>query len=481
MDSAPNSPLDFFLRISRIPRPSGEEKAVSDHILSLLKNRSLWVEQDRYNNLYIKKPGAGKGSGAKPVILQAHLDMVCEKEAGRDFDFHTQGIEMVWEGDWLSAKGTTLGADDGFGLAYILALLYREDGDCPPLECLLTTEEETGLTGALNAGLSEFCGKRLINLDGKPEGSFVVGSAGGLTTRFSRPLARSSGRGTAYTLSLGGLQGGHSGRVIDRELGNAIKLAVRALCDLSRNSSLRLISLAGGDKDNAIPRECGARFLMEGDFPGGLAPAAWAASWETRIKAELEDRAPRFFLSLKEEEAEEYSMSEEDTRNLLWFLRIIPDGPVHRNPALNGLVINSANLASVSAEATQALATVSLRSSLQTLLEELAGQEEIIARLCGFSCQHGAAYPSWAYEEHSPLRETCIEVYRKCYRQEPKVLALHVGLECGVFKEKRPDLDIISLGPDVEGIHSPLERMNIPSFLRTYGFLEEVLAALCLS
>jgi dipeptidase D len=481
MDSVPGGPFEFFLEISRIPRPSGEEKTVSDHVLSLVKNRSLWVKQDRYNNLYIKKPGVGKGRGVKPVILQAHLDMVCEKEAGRDFDFHTQGIATVREGDWLSAKGTTLGADDGFGLAYILALLYRDGGDCPPLECLLTTEEETGLTGALNADLSEFYGKRLINLDGKPEDTFVVGSAGGLKTEFSRPLTRSPGGGTAYTLSLGGLQGGHSGRVIDRELGNAIKLAIRALCDLSRNLSLRLISLAGGDKDNAIPRECSVGFLMEGDFPGGLAPAVWAASWETRLKAELGDRDPHFFLSLKEEGTEGYPMSGEDTRNLLWFLRIIPDGPAHRNPALDGLVMNSANLASVRTEATRVLAAVSLRSSLHTLLEELAGQEEIIAQLCGFSCQHGASYPSWAYEEHSPMRETCIEVYRKRYHRDPKVLALHVGLECGVFKEKRPDLDIISIGPDVEGIHSPLERMNIPSFLRTYCFLEDMLTALCLS
>jgi dipeptidase D len=306
-----------------------------------------------------------------------------------------------------------------------------------------------------------------------------------MRTTFSRPLTRSVGQGTCYVLNLGGLRGGHSGRVIDKELGNALKLAARVLYAISWNQSLRLITLEGGDKDNAIPRECSARFLINGETaPGAFDAAAWVESWETSLKAELGDRAPDFFLSLEVEGAEAgqcpaLPISVEDTQDILQFLRMLPDGPYHRNPALDGLVLNSANLASVHPGTAEVLVTLSLRSSLGSLLEDLRDQEEIAARLCGFSCRHGAAYPPWAYEENSPLRDTFTRVYRKRYNRDPKVLALHIGLECGVFKEKRPDLDIISIGPTVEAIHSPTERMNIPSFLRTYRFLEDVLSALC--
>ena len=469
-----NDPILHFQELCKIPHGSGNEKAISDYVAGYGRNLGLWTHQDELNNVYIKRPGQGKGAKKDPVILQGHLDMVCEKNLDTAFDFEKDSLNLYVEDGWLKARGTTLGADDGVAVAYMMALL-AEEGDFPPLECLFTTGEETGLFGAAGADMDLFDGMRMVNLDCGPEGAILVSSAGGLRTVLERGISRGEARGQGVRITVSGLAGGHSGGDIDKERGNANKLMARVLYALSKEAGAVLVSMDGGDKDNAIPRECVA-YVDAGDATAAIAVAEEMGRC---FAAELAGSDSGVAVTTEVSQLPMAPMTQRDSEALIQLLYLLPCGPFHRNLVLDGLVVNSINLAVVRTQPTHLTIDLSARSSEPSLRDELMYQVELLSALLGVTCTHSSAYPGWAYDPDSPLRELAVEVYRERCGSDPEVMAIHAGLECGLLREKKPGLDIIAIGPNHEKIHTPWEMLDLASFQSTFEYLKALLAAMC--
>ena len=473
-DREPKAALHFFEDISQIPRGSGNEDAIAKYLENWAKERNLEVSRDDHNNVFIKKPATPGYENAAPVLLQGHTDMVCEKNSDVDHDFEKDPIKLVVNGDYLKADGTTLGADDGVAVCYIMAVLDSNEIAHPALECLLTTGEEVGMTGAFGFDAKKISARRLINLDSDVESQILCGSAGGLRVEISRDYEKVPADGKELTLKVSGLLGGHSGGDIHLEKGNSNKIMGRILYECEKVSKVNIAFINGGSKDNAIPRECEAVIFVEADKAEAVMAAANKLAKD--IAGELEDSDKGFTFNIAESNSYKEMLDEKSSRDIIALIKLIPHGVRATSMALKGLVVTSMNMGIVDMNEKSVMIHTSLRSSVESLILNLAEEVELIAEQFNAKTERKSKYPGWKYASESPLRELCAKVYKELNGTEPEVLAIHAGLECGLFKEQIPDLDIISTGPNCRDIHTPNETLDLNSMERVWKFLVKVLA-----
>jgi dipeptidase D len=469
--------LHFFEQISQIPRGSGNEKQISGWLKKFAEDRGLWVLQDSADNIVIKKPGTAGYEQSEPIILQGHMDMVCEKNKNVEHDFLKDPIRLKIDGDTLSADGTTLGGDDGIAVAMCLALLDADDIPHPPLEILFTTDEEAGMTGAEALDASIFSGRKLINLDSEEEGVFCPSCAGGVRINITLPVEREElpAECGLYALRVKGLKGGHSGMEIDKGRANSHKLIGRVLRALIKECKARIVSIDGGLKMNAIPREAEALItLCEGTYD---AAAKLTEAYEQVFKREYHVNDPYIQLELTRQAAKGpiNAFTEACAGKAVDALYLIPFGVVGMSADMPGLVETSNNIGIVNTDGENITFSNSTRSSVESQKFALQDQLEIIAELLGARFEAFNGYPGWEYNPHSPLRDALVSLYEEMYGHKPQVAAVHAGLECGLFAQKMPGVDMISFGPNLYDVHSPDEHLSIASVERVWEFLQRAL------
>ena len=477
-DHEPKNALKYFERISRIPRGSGNEKAVSDYLVAFARERGLWVHQDRALNVIIKKPGTGGLENAPAVILQGHMDMVCEKNADTAHDFLKDPIRLVVDGDFLRAEGTTLGADNGVAVAMSLALLDSFDIPHPPLEVLITTREEVGLLGAAEVDGDLFQGRILLNMDSGEEGFFIVCCAGGGRVDLSYPpeYCDPPAGHVAKTLRIRGLKGGHSGVDITKERGNSNRLLGRTLRILRSGFAVQFRDINGGSKENAIPREAEAVIAFDGARAGELAEEARRIERIFRREYALSDGDLE--LRLEDHDGDPGKVF---TRSLcdriVSALLLLPNGVQAMSLALEDLPETSLNIGVVTTTGDGIVVSSGIRSSVGSRRDMMLDQINVIAEATGATVRVSGLYPAWEYNEKSVLRERAMRVFERMSGRKAVIRGTHGGLECGIFHEKIDGVDIVSFGPDIHDMHTPGERMSISSFGRTWDFLLRLLAS----
>lgn len=464
----------FFEEMTTIPHGSYEERAYSDYLVQFAKEHGLPYVQDKMNNVIIYKKGSHGYEDHETVILQAHMDMVCEKNEDVEFDFAQDALKLNIQDGWLMAEGTTLGADDGSGVAYMLAVLDDNTLPHPPLECVFTVQEEVGLFGALGLEAHHIHGKRLINLDDGGETCTCTTSAGGVNVIAKRNVSMIDNQKDAYTLSVTGLFGGHSGGEIDKERGNANKLLARMLYTINQKGAVSLSSIKGGMKDNAIPREAFATFVTEASE---VEVKAIVSAITKDIKKELEFSDAGVQINLTTTRADQV-MSKEDSLAYLSLMRVLPDGMRHHSMSIEGLTTASMNAAVVSFADQELMINCSVRGALESYIDDIAEEIELLSSTFRFTTHREARYPAWSYDAVSFMRETLQKVFTEIYNKDLDLIAVHGGLECGVFKAMDEDMDIVTMGPIMEDIHTPKERMDLASFDRAYDLLCAFLKAL---
>ncbi len=478
----PNRVFYYFEEISNIPRGSYHTRAVSDYCVSVAKKLGLQVRQDAWNNVVIHKPGS-KGQESAPVMmLQGHLDMVCEQVPGGQHDFEREGLKLQIRGDYVQAEGTTLGGDDGIAIAMALAILEDESLIHPPLEIVFTTEEEVGMDGAMNLDSSDLKASYLLNLDSEDEGVLTVGCAGGSTLELHRSCRRETAQGFAYEIYVHGLLGGHSGVEIQNGRINGNKVMSTVLSELFTSLQIRLISLQGGTKHNAIPREARAVILFQSEEDVTAAQQV-VERVQTLFAEAYQDSDPGVLIDIqpcgveyKVKNGHLNVLSEADMQALIQLLAVLPTGVQAMSQSIAELPETSLNLAIVQMREDELYVELSNRSSNPAALELLEQRLTYLASICGFECRTQSRYPGWQYRKDSKLRKGMIEVYERMYQKTPVVEVIHAGLECGILLSKLPELDIVSTGPDILDIHTPQERMSISSVQRTYAYVLEILA-----
>lgn len=470
----PKKVFHFFEEICQIPHGSRNTKQISDYLAAFAAQRNLECHQDSSNNIIIIKAASEGYEASAPVILQGHMDMVCEKAPDCRKDMAKEGLDLVLDGDTVYAKGTTLGADDGIAVAMGLAILDDDTLAHPRLEAVFTVDEEIDMLGAntLDTGLLK--GRRLINLDSEEEGIFTVGCAGGATTQCKLPLAREKAAGKAYAVKVSGLVGGHSGAEIHKGHVNANGLLARLLLHLTKAVDYALVSFTGGNKDNAIPVEAEAVLVTEDAH--GLVQACRA--FEELLHNELRVREPRVTVTVSPAAAGELPMTKESRNRVLCLLANLPNGVQVMSADIPGLVQTSLNLGVVRTEKDLLTARSLLRSSLDSEKHMLIERITSLAALLQGRVELSNEYPGWEYAPVSPLRDLFVQVYWEQYGKAPKVETIHAGLECGLFAAKLPGLDCISLGPTLTDIHTYRERLHIASIQRTWQLVLEVLKRL---
>ena len=466
----------YFNAITKIPHGSYHEKAISDYVVSFAKEHNLKCVQDKMWNVVIYKDASSGYEDYDPIMLQGHMDMVCEAVSGLDFDFETQPIETYVDEDGkLRAKGTTLGADDGMGVAEMLAILSDDSLKHPPLECVFTVQEEVGLFGALGLDKTLIHSHRMISLDGGGEIMTSISSAGGVNVINEIKCDLVSNEKPTYSLKVTGLTGGHSGGEIHKEKGNANKLVARILKEMMKEVDVSLVSIDGGTKDNAITRESIAVFSS----------STSKEVIETKVKeltdkiyVEFEDSDPGFTSGLELIETSSTCMSEQSTKNVIDYMYLVPNGFQHRSTVIEGLTLTSLNLGIVKTEGDKIICNSSVRSALDEALDDYIDHLTCLAGYTGGSVTTFARYPGWKYDENSKIRKTFREVLSKLY--DGKVLeerAAHGGLECAIFTQIDGGMDIITCGPVSEGCHTPDEFLDLASFDRTYKLLTTIIAS----
>ena len=468
-----NEVLNLFEQLSQIPRESGNEKTVSDWIRDWALERGLEVRQDDIWDLLITKPASKGYEDHPPVLMQAHIDMVCEKDSDSDHDFSKDPIRFKTDGDWIvSASGTTLGADNGVGVAAAMAVLGDKDLPHPPLEVVFTVQEETTFAGAESVDVSSCKAKRMINLDHADERELIVGSCGGTGVIFTMPLEREGnvpeGK-QAFLIRVSGLKGGHSGEDIHRGRGNAINLLLRLL----ENADVSIVSITGGTNRLAIPREAEA-VVFASDAK---------ALQETVSEAEAVFRkeygqAPDLAITVESAAETGAPLTEEAFRKIASAVRLYPNGIAQMNGNLEGLVESSDNIGIISTEGDVLTLTSEVRGAYQSTVADITKTIEALAEIMGAEVEYFGGYVPWEFEAESELRNLAVGLYKEMFGGEMKQLALHAGLECGFFAEKIPGLDLISIGPDCQYFHSPQERVSITSIGHFYEFLKALLARL---
>ncbi|MDO4799531.1 MAG: aminoacyl-histidine dipeptidase [Bacillota bacterium] len=492
----PERVFHFFEEISQIPRESGNELAIAKHLEAFGQSLGFRTERDEHHNVIIYKP-ASAGMEAKPtVILQGHSDMVCVKEDGLDFDFATQPIPLVVDGDMLRTAGTTLGADNGIAVAMMMAILEDSSLVHPPLVCLITATEETGMDGVMGLKPGQVRGDILINLDSEEEGKVLTSCAGGINHHIMlvperEPMADRS----KIKLIVSGLSGGHSGIEINTCRANAIKLLGRVASELFEAFDVRPIRMSGGEKMNAIAKRAEGAFAIRTTDRAAI--EAKVAELEARFRNEYSITEPGLKLELVEPKCGGHGhahgkggqgcgcggkhemLTAESAHKVIALLRLAPFGPQSMSAGVPGLVESSMNLGLFElpgATGSEMLLRTSIRSSVRSLKYEIVDQMEQIAKLIGARTSTRADYPEWQFKEHSPVRELMIRVYHEMTGKELEVAALHAGLECGFLTDRVGDIDMVSMGPNLHDVHTPKERLSISSTARVYDFLLKVLS-----
>ncbi len=470
----PESFFRFFEEISAVPRESYHEEKIADYLVNFAKERGLEYYRDEAQNVLIKKP-ATKGQEHRPAILfQAHTDMVCEKEFGVEHDFSKDPLDLYIDGNLLRARGTTLGADDGVGVATMLALLDGMVAEHPAYECLFTTAEETGLNGAQNFDYSLIKSRTMINMDSEELGVVTCGCAGGLRSDLTLHCTMTSFAGQALRVRIAGLMGGHSGADINTGRANANKLMGRLLAALLPTCDARIVSITGGSKDNAIPRECEVILAV----PDADAATEILTDTATQIARELVEEDRGFTVSVETADGEAVMMSRWDTERICAVLACAACGVLAMNRSVSGLVEYSRNLGVVRTEGDDVTFVFSSRSGIESRLD--ASICELDALAAAFDCRtnHYSRYPGWNFVSESAVREAYVKAYRDVTGKDAAINVIHAGLECGIIYSKLPDMDMISIGPDMYDIHSPDEALDLDStetFWKTLVRLIEII------
>lgn len=474
----PKKVFAYFEDISRIPHGSGNTKAISDYCVDFAKAHGLTYVQDGDNNVVIFKDASAGYENSEPVIIQGHLDMVCEKEEGVAIDFEKDGLKLQIDGDFLKAEGTTLGGDDGIAVAYALAILDDDTLGHPPLEVVFTVDEEIGMLGAESMDLSMLKGRKLLNIDSEEEGIFLASCAGGLQAVCEIPVDRVDAEGVIYEVKVTGLQGGHSGVEIDKERGNAVSLLGRALDVLGREHSFAIAQMEGGLKDNAIPREAVAVILAESETAGeGL--CAGLEKLDLEFKKEFQASDAKVAVTCRKLGSGRKSVLHGSAASkVLFFLRMMPNGVQHMSMDIAGLVETSLNAGIMKLTEEMFSVCFAVRSSVTSRKAEVAGRLTFLTEFLGGEVAINGDYPAWEYKADSALRGLVEETYRDLSGEEAKIEAIHAGLECGMFSGKIPGLDCISFGPNIYDIHTPKERLSISSAQRTWKLIVELLKRL---
>jgi dipeptidase D len=473
----PEKLFRYFEDLAAIPHGSGNESAVADWLVAFAHERGLEVIRDQWNNVLIRLPATPGREGEAPLLLQGHTDMVCEKNNDTVHDFTKDPLKLRVTDGWLHAEGTTLGGDDGIAVAVMLTVLDGGVTSNPPIECLFTTEEETGLTGAGNFDYSLLRARRLINLDNEELGILIAGCAGGIRSEVDIPINTVPYSLPRIEIDLKGLCGGHSGGCIHMGRANANKLMARILTALFAAHPFRLVSMDGGSKDNAIPRECRAVIATESVDES----LAFLAAYEKTVAAELgeEDHGFHLITAVSTAEAKDRAMDTLATRRVLTVLTAAQDGVIAMSHDVPGLVEYSRNMGVVrtDSENFRFVCVFSTRSAIEAQIDASVAQLDMLASLVGAKTRHHSRYPGWSYAKDSSVRDAYCARYRAVMGKDVEVTIIHAGLECGIMKNHLPDLDAISVGPDMQGIHSPDEKMNLASCEKFWeilrGMIEE--------
>ena len=468
--------FEHFSKINAIPRPSKHEEQMIEYLKEFGRERGLETIVDETGNVKISKPATSGYENRKTVILQSHMDMVCEKLVDVDIDFTKDPIETYVDGEWLKAKGTTLGADDGIGCAMQLALLDSDDIEHGPIECVFTKDEETGLTGAIGMKSDFMTGAMLINLDSEDEGQFFVSCAGGMTTKAEFIFDREAVSQEYFFMkaSLKGLKGGHSGDDINKKLANGIKILSRFLYKCQEKYDLRLVSFDAGRMHNAIPRDGMVVFAVPSAVKENV-----RVDWNI-FTSEVEDEfhTTENLMEFRLESTDsDKALPQHVSIKLIQALQAVDNGvySMCQDEAISWLVETSSNVASVKTEDKSITIVASQRSCVMSNLENMANTVKAVFQLAGAQVSQSDGYPAWKMNPNSQLTDIVVETYKRIFGKEPKVLGIHAGLECGLFSERYPNLDMVSMGPTLRGVHSPDERLLIPTVQMVWDHLMEIL------
>ena len=473
-------PQDVFYyleEICKIPHGSGNTGQISDYLKAFADEHGLYCRQDELNNIIMIKEASKGYEDHEPVLLQGHMDMVAVKDADCTIDMTKDGLQLEILGDRLTAKGTSLGGDDGIAVAFGLALLAGEEYRHPRIELILTVDEEVGMEGATGLTVDDLTAKRMINLDQEEEKIFITGCAGGARIDIRKKTETEQVNGMLCKLKISGLQGGHSGQEINKERGNAICLMGRLLAALQEKTPVYLKEVNGGTADNAIPNEVCAEIVvtewtediaafMEEKFCGLKAEFAGK---EDGLKCELQVGAEDALIEV---------CNRKDSEQWIHLLNVIPHGVIANSVKMKGLVETSLNPGILNVSAVEGMVSTSVRSSNAAAKEALINQLKSLAALCDATVGIRGDYPGWDYDPDSPLREKMVTIYEEMYGVKPQIEAIHAGLECGIFQSKIPGLDCVSIGPDMQDIHTTRETLSIPSVQRVWKFLLKVLESL---
>lgn len=471
----PKEVFEYFEAISNIPRGSGNEKGISDYLLNFGKSLGLESIQDKALNVIIKKPGTKGYENAPTVIIQGHMDMVCEKNNGVEHDFERDPLKLRIVDDYIYATDTTLGADNGIAVAYAMAILASKDIPHPPIEVLITTDEETGMSGAMAINKEHIDGKILINLDNEEEGYLLVSCAGGIRSTATINIEKQDIKDKKLVkINISGLKGGHSGMDIIKERGNSNKILGRVLKGLSREVKFNLVNLNGGSKNNAIPREAEAIISINSSDENTVIDVI--KNWNDIIGNELRAQDPGLKIEglLITDKLEE-EFTDESTKKVLDLLYLYPNGINSKSVEIDGLVESSTNLGVLTTNDTTVEFDSAIRSSIPSLKEEIVLRSKTIVELLGGEFTTTSDYPAWEYNPNSEIREICQKVHKELYGKEANIVAIHAGVECGLFNEKLGNLDMISFGPNLYDVHTPDEHMSISSVKNCYEYLKAIL------
>ncbi len=485
----------YFQEICSIPHPSYHEEKISNYLVDFAKSHGLECYQDELYNVIIIKEATPGFEQAEPLILQGHMDMVCEKTAESTKDMLTEGLDLVIEGDWISAKGTTLGGDDGIAVAMALAILEDDDLQHPRLEFLCTVSEEVGMEGAAGVDVAPLKGHYLINIDSEEEGCILAGCAGGSHVGVSLAVEREANFVSNLTVDslavldvqISGLTGGHSGAEIHKERGNADVWAITLLRELAmglgqcKQSEMRLISIEGGTKDNAIPRECAFSLVLDKANIDKACSLLQSAFKDLQGEFATSDPGARLLVEVEDDAVKvekNAPLTAESTNKLSALFSALPNGVIRVSQDVDNLVETSLNLGimSLAADAGGITAHYALRSSVDSAKIHLRNKLQFVAQSYGATVELGGDYPAWQFKKDSPLRAAAASLYKEMYGVAPRVEAIHAGLECGLLSGKIPNLDCISIGPDMHDIHTTEERLSISSTKRVYDFVVKLIA-----
>ncbi|MCL7972488.1 MAG: aminoacyl-histidine dipeptidase [marine benthic group bacterium] len=478
-DLEPKPVWAYFDRILTIPRGSKKEEQIRAYVISVAEQLGLEYEVDETGNVAVRKDATARDSSGSPTILQSHLDMVQEKNSDVDFDFDRDAIRPLLDGEYLTAEGTTLGSDNGIGVATMLAIMEADDLSHGPLEFLFTIDEETGLTGAGGLADGLLRGRRLINLDSEEERVLTIGCAGGADSHLHLSVERRAvpGDSTAVSIRLSGLKGGHSGVDIHLQRGNAVKILARALHAAALVEPIRVVDFAGGNAHNAIPREADATVVVPAAADIAQRVRDIIETELTAVASELRTPDPGMTFQVTTESAPDDALTEHDSRKLLALVTALPHGVMAMSNDIDGLVETSTNCAVVREDDGQAFVLMSSRSSVMSSLSALRQRIGAIAYLSGADLHEKDGYPAWQPDVDSALLKVVKEVHERI-AGEAEIGAVHAGLECGIVGEKYPGMDMISFGPQIDFPHSPDERVKVASVAEFYDVLRAVLAEL---